>query len=102
MLHGNVSLTQEQAIAVGLKGVSCGNVVEEIQNYLLNGGCKGHGENKTCGGPKLTGTDLLNGRCRQIEADSAFLFLGFLASVSAAVLCWMASRRGGSMKQSAV
>ncbi|TKA42390.1 hypothetical protein B0A54_06840 [Friedmanniomyces endolithicus] len=37
------------------------------------------------------------------EADSAFLFLGFLASLAAAVLCFLASRRGGrGVKSSAV
>jgi len=37
-----------------------------------------------------------------VEADSAFLFLGFLASVAAAVLCFMATRGRGSVKHSAV
>jgi len=89
-----------QAFAVGLKGVSCGNPSDTSRNFLINGGCKGHGSNEACG---FSGYNVLPGRCRMVEADSAFLFLGFLASIAAAILCFIASKRsGGGMKHSAV
>ncbi|KAK4549532.1 hypothetical protein LTR36_006529 [Oleoguttula mirabilis] len=88
------------AFAIGLRGVSCGDVNETYKSYLLNGGCKGKGDNLQCG------IDIhpyaLPGRCKMVEADSAFLFLGFLVSVAAAVLCYLASKRGGGARRSAV
>ncbi|KAK5125055.1 hypothetical protein LTR85_001246 [Meristemomyces frigidus] len=88
------------AFAVGLRGVSCGNTHDTSNNYLLNGGCKGKGDNQECG---FASYNVLPGRCRMAEADSAFLFLGFLISIGAAVLCFLASRRGGGVsKHSAV
>ncbi|KAK5135799.1 hypothetical protein LTR08_004626 [Meristemomyces frigidus] len=85
------------AFAVGLEGISCGSCSDKSSpacwyNYLVSGGCKGKGENQICG---AHGTDGNGVRCRMIEADSAFLFLGFLVSVTAAVLYYMASRRSG-------
>jgi len=99
-------LTVHQAFAVGLKGVSCGNGAQEVRNYLLNGGCKGKGDNRICGIPATSdkaAVNMLNSRCRMVEADAAFLFLGFIASIAAAVLCFLASRRsGGRVRHSAV
>ncbi|TKA79026.1 hypothetical protein B0A55_03159 [Friedmanniomyces simplex] len=91
------------AFAVGLKGVTCTDDVTTAYNSLLNGGCYGSGDKKLCGFPVQNYKGVLAGRCRTAEADAAFLFLGFLASVAAAVLCFLASRRGGrGVKHSAV
>ncbi|KAF2093659.1 hypothetical protein NA57DRAFT_81159 [Rhizodiscina lignyota] len=68
------------AVAIGLRGVSCGNVDEMFKNSLLNGGCtKAHGETECYYGQiPVDRTDQLTGRCRKDEADSAFMFLGFI------------------------
>lgn len=96
----------EKAFAVGLKGLSCTNI--ETRGTLLNkfvtGGCKRHKDDYKCGYLPFDdgGKDQLEGRCKLVEADAAFLFLGFVASVVGAVLCLIASRRGGVGKRSAV
>ncbi|KAK1057538.1 hypothetical protein LTR12_008689 [Friedmanniomyces endolithicus] len=91
------------AFAVGLKGVTCNNDESTYQSSLLNGGCQKSGGEDYCAVPSENTHAVLSGRCRTAEADSAFLFLGFLASLAAAVLCFLASRRGGrGVKSSAV
>lgn len=42
----------------------------------------------------MDGWEQVAGRCRTVEADAAFLFLGFVACVAAAALCFMAQKRG--------
>lgn len=72
------------AVAVGLRGVSCGTSADAansmLKNGLINGGCKD--DYNTCWG---WGTDTtkdyvnkLKERCQMDEADSAFMFLGFI------------------------
>ena len=61
-------------------------------NYLLDGGCVGKGQNVNCGLTEDADGGLI-GRLKVIEADAAFLFLGFLISIGAAVLYYLASRR---------
>jgi len=76
-------------------GVDCGTTVYDqhnmISSELLNGGCV-----NTKSGPRCAWNSLeeISGRCKVVEADSAFLLLGFAACVGAAVLCFLAQRRG--------
>nr|POF04597.1 hypothetical protein CFP56_56078 [Quercus suber] len=93
------------AFAVQIRGVSCGSSQEAglsmVRNFLMNGGCKGKGDNQVCGIAKDANTakealSHLESHCRTIEADTVFLFLGFIACVGAAALCFMGSRRGGT------
>lgn len=97
------------AFAIGLRGVKCNSVHEGStseaalptwDNPLINGGCfdrqDGH-----CIQTAYEFKDI-RAHCRAVEADAAFLFLGFLACVAAAVLAFIAHRRGGSMRHSAV
>ncbi|KAH9834684.1 marvel domain-containing protein [Teratosphaeria destructans] len=88
------------AVAVGLSGVHCGmsdtELSSESKNFLINGG-------KYHGGYGIGSKSELVGRCRKMEADAAFLFLGFIASAAAAALCYVGSRKGsGGLKHSAV
>ncbi|KAK0284190.1 hypothetical protein LTR35_005905 [Friedmanniomyces endolithicus] len=91
------------AFAIGLKGVTCNNDESTAESSLLNGGSITSGTDTLYGFPTTNYHAVLSGRCRTAEADSAFLFLGFLASLAAAVLCFLASKRGGrGVKSSAV
>jgi len=83
--------------------VTCNNDESTAESSLLNGGSITSGTDTLYGFPTTNYHAVLSGRCRTAEADSAFLFLGFLASLAAAVLCFLASRRGGrGVKSSAV
>jgi len=84
-----------KAVAVGLRGVSCGNVFTTTKSRLLTGGCKFANHQTICGFPTSAA---IRSRCHDMEADAAFLFLGFLASVATAVLCFLSSRGGGGTK----
>lgn len=83
---------------VKIANVDCGitpyDSHDAISNELLNGGCV-----KTKRGPACGYVDLeeIAGRCKVLEADSAFLFLGFGACVGAAVLCFLAHKRGSTV-----
>lgn len=65
----------------------------------MNGGCHKVKGQTLCA---YENDNTIEGRCRMVEADTAFLFLGCIASIGAAVLCFIASRRGGSVRHSAV
>ena len=41
--------------------------------------------------------DEAEAHCKVIKSDTAFLFLGFAACVGAAVLCFLAHKRGRSV-----
>ena len=62
-----------------------------ISSELLNGGCV-----NTKSGPRCSWNNLeeIAGRCKVVEADTAFLFFGFAAFVGAAVLSFLAQKRG--------
>ncbi|KAK4565228.1 hypothetical protein LTR86_003845 [Recurvomyces mirabilis] len=84
------------ALAVGLRHTSCSDDYSTATNTLINGGTrKGRGDTYYVGYPTDNAHEALQSRCQKIEADSVFLFLAFLVSVAAAVLCFMASKRGG-------
>ena len=76
-------------------GVDCGTTVYDqhnmISSELLNGGCV-----NTKSGPRCSWNNLeeIAGRCKVVEADTAFLFFGFAAFVGAAVLSFLAQKRG--------
>lgn len=65
----------------------------------MNGGCHKIDGDWFCA--YQPGKPLAN-RCHAVQADTAFLFLGFIANVTAAILAFIAHRRGGTMKHSAV
>lgn len=69
-----------------LRGANCSapKTIGVRNNKLINGGCaKFKGSPDICG---FSDFSQLVGRCRTVEADAAFLFLGFIASLVAAVL----------------
>nr|POE49151.1 hypothetical protein CFP56_32301 [Quercus suber] len=93
------------AFAVQIRGVNCGKSDEDVLsmglNFLMNGGCRGKGDDETCGfaadaDSTADALSTLLSHCHTVEADTAFLFLGFVACIGAAVLCLMAGRRGGA------
>lgn len=97
-------LTLIQAFAVKLRGIDCesseDNYHNSVDNPLVNSGCV-HNENRHkyyCG---FDYNDMPD-RCRTVEADAAFLFLGFLACIATAVLCFLAHKRGGTGRSSVV
>lgn len=65
-----------------------------VSNELLNGGCVKRKGIPYCGYDSL---DELSGRCKVVEADAAFLFLGFAACLGAAVVCFLAHKRGTTL-----
>lgn len=91
---------------MGLHGVSCSfaddNYGAAFDNQLLNGGCEGSAKGMYCGFDMSKPAADLRSRCHAIEADTAFLFLSFLTCIAAAVLCFMAHKRGGGVKHTAV
>jgi len=88
------------AFAIALKGVDCSTHTDtspskDIGELIVSGCGKEYGTD-------ICGIQLENNpysavtaRCKTVEADAAFLFLGFLASLAAAALCYLASTRGG-------
>lgn len=87
-----------KAYAAQITGVDCG-ADEKVyhsswESDLLNGGCVKLKDNEWCG---ADGFKQLADRCKVIEADAAFLFLAFVASVGAAVVCFLAHKRGSTV-----
>lgn len=89
------------AYAVQLRHVDCGNGKNNWtnSNKLINGGCRKKDGDSYCGFDEYSD---LEGRCHIASANAAFLFLGFLAALAAAILCWLAVRKakrsyGGSV-----
>lgn len=64
------------AVAVGLRGTSCGNPQQMFNNDLLNGGCGIQDKIHYCKYGDGS-EDTLKSRCKMDEADSAFMFLAF-------------------------
>jgi hypothetical protein len=82
---------------VKITGNDCGTTIYDyhnaISNPILNGGCMTKKGTPYCGYE----FDELPGRCKVVEADTAFLFFGFAACVGAAVLCFLAHKRGSTV-----
>jgi hypothetical protein len=83
---------------VKITGVDCGTTVYDyhnaISNPLLNGGCMTKKGTPYCG---YDGLEEISARCKVVEADAAFLLLGFVACVGAAVVCFLAHKRGSTV-----
>ncbi|KAJ5198527.1 uncharacterized protein N7498_007644 [Penicillium cinerascens] len=76
--------------AVTLKGVHCGDEWTTFNNVLLNGGCWSDNQgDKGC----WWGKDELHSRCVSAEADTAFMFLGFIACIGALIGSFLSGRR---------
>jgi hypothetical protein len=80
------------AVAVGLRGVSCSNDFDTFNNGLLNGGCtKVQGET-IC----FHNDTSRRNRCHMDEADSAFMFMGFIVCAGlVAHTFWFGGRMAG-------
>jgi hypothetical protein len=83
---------------VKITGIDCGTTIYDyhnaISNPILNGGCVTMKGVPYCGYDNL---EQLAGRCKVVEADTAFLFFGFAACVGAAVVCFLAHKRGSTI-----
>lgn len=98
-LHSLQKITNmsAQAYAVGLRGVNCSNGDDDKtwHNSLISGGCikdstDSDGSSQyTCGFFKKSDVEH---RCHMAEADAAFMFLGFIVSLGAAILCLHVAR----------
>ncbi|OCL02915.1 hypothetical protein AOQ84DRAFT_164846 [Glonium stellatum] len=89
------------AIVVILRGISCSSTSNESQNKmydntLLNGGCTNYKGQKVCG--YIERLDHMNVRCRENEADAAFMFMSFALCIGCAVLSFLAMNRGTGRK----
>lgn len=86
------------AVAVGLRGVSCGNSVDTYNNNLLNGGLSSISKLKV-DGFKLAWKDVdqRKSRCQMDEADSAFMFMSFIICAGlVAHTFWFGGRMAGT------
>ncbi|KAF2718398.1 hypothetical protein K431DRAFT_230864 [Polychaeton citri CBS 116435] len=86
------------AMAVMLKGISCGDLNDTWNFYLVDGGYKRNGNSYQVGwafdiDDEDKAPGLLKGRCQRIEADAAFMFLGFIVSIGGLVWMYFATRR---------
>ena len=86
---------------VMLHGISCSSTSDENQakmyeNDLLNGGCITYKGEKACG--FIYDPNHMNTRCKENEADAAFMFMSFALCVGYAVLSFLAVRRGTGRK----
>ena len=81
-----------------MRGTSCSNVKtkEAFNNALINGGCTSVKGQKNCYYFSDEGFKTLASRCREQDADAAFLFMGFLVVVGMAVVSFLKARKGGS------
>ncbi|KAJ5667826.1 uncharacterized protein N7477_006396 [Penicillium maclennaniae] len=76
--------------AVTLKGVHCGDPWTTFQNKLINGGCWSDNKGDTiCYWDKSH----LHSRCVSVEADTAFMFLAFIACIGTLVASFLSGRR---------
>ncbi|KAK4987008.1 hypothetical protein LTR66_007705 [Elasticomyces elasticus] len=91
-----LTISARQAIAVGLKGVSCTNPYTTTLNKLLNGGDCGLSKGEiNC---EYTSYNELKGRCQKAEADAVFVFLAFLVTLGLIGLAFLFRKRGGGQK----
>lgn len=94
------------AVAIGLRGVSCGNLKQEEDNDLINGGkWTRKGEDNAPWGDGIVdqrGPGWMKGRCQMLEADSAFMFLGFIVSLGLIAYAFFRGNRLGGKRTSAV
>ncbi|KAJ5633239.1 hypothetical protein N7490_009578 [Penicillium lividum] len=78
--------------AVTLKGVSCSDspsgYASAWDNPLISGGCTGKGKDKIC----YSG-NVVQSRCKRAEADCAFMFLAFVASLAVLIASFLSRNR---------
>lgn len=101
------------AVAIGLRGVSCSTSdsgqLSMYQNSLVNTGCHGEVPHLQCWvnyqyfNNDSGAVDHLKGRCQMDEADSAFMFLGFIICLGLlAHTFWFGGRTGMGKRATAV
>ncbi|KAK5002238.1 hypothetical protein LTR28_011659 [Elasticomyces elasticus] len=91
-----LTISARQAIAVGLKGVSCTDRFTVIPNKLLNGGgCVALDGGYGCA---WKDDNELKGRCQKAEADAVFIFLACLVTLGLIGLAFLSRKRGGGQK----
>ncbi|KAJ5726833.1 hypothetical protein N7493_005860 [Penicillium malachiteum] len=79
--------------AVALKGVNCSKPDEHAwDNVLISGGCKKYKGDKYCYTYGMHGSSGVKSHCISAEADTAFMFLGFLACLAALVVGFLSRR----------
>ena len=84
-----------------LRGISCSSTSDEnrakmYENDLLNGGCITYKGGKECG--FVNDLNHMNTRCKENEADAAFMFMSFALCIGCAVLSFLAIKRGTGQK----
>lgn len=100
LLAQSLTLTLVQAVAVHLRGVSCGsstvpNGLLLEDKAMLNGGCVTFDGRDMCGYVSSDSYGTLQARCRESTADSAFMFFGFAVCVGAVVAAFFSKGRSG-------
>ncbi|KAJ6023877.1 hypothetical protein N7540_004674 [Penicillium herquei] len=79
--------------AVALKGVNCSKPEEYAwDNVLVSGGCEKYKGDKYCYTLTVHGKSAVKSHCISAEADTAFMFLGFLACLAALVVGFLTRR----------
>lgn len=81
-----------QVYAVGLRGTNCGDWLTLAMNKLLDGGCVTDNHGQT-GCYWEYDNSKLHSRCVSAQADTAFMFLGFIACVGALIASFLSGRR---------
>ncbi|KAF2192408.1 hypothetical protein K469DRAFT_553046 [Zopfia rhizophila CBS 207.26] len=83
-------------LAYKLRGITCSsgeelNLREMRKNELLNGGCVVFRGNQVCAYGGDPGK--MQSRCKQNEADAAFMFIGFIVLAACLVITFLQTRR---------
>ncbi|KAJ5652748.1 hypothetical protein N7507_010174 [Penicillium longicatenatum] len=84
--------------AVTLKGADCSSPDNGTtwDNPLISGGCTGKGDDKLCHDGSWGSSDkwsTIKSRCKRAEADCAFMFLAFIASVAVLIASFLSRNR---------
>lgn len=81
-----------QVYAIGLHGTNCDDWLTLAMNKLLDGGCVTVNNGDTSCWWALDNSKL-HSRCVSAQADTAFMFLGFIACVGALIASFLSGRR---------
>ncbi|PYI04647.1 hypothetical protein BO78DRAFT_471125 [Aspergillus sclerotiicarbonarius CBS 121057] len=78
--------------AILLRGTSCSNYASTWDNAIISGGCTKIDKEKVCG--YTPGKS--KSRCTSAQADTAFMFLGFVVCVGVCGMIFLRKRKGTS------
>ncbi|KAF2867891.1 marvel domain-containing protein [Massariosphaeria phaeospora] len=89
-----INLAGGVLIAVKLKGIDCmsEDVLERLKmknNSLLNGGCYEEKNQVYCRNTVILRGEVLNSRCKENQANSAFMFLTLIVLLAAATVTFL-------------